>query len=66
LSGYAAGGASDVIARSPTRLGWDVRGHYLIYCVVARSAGGPITDQAAQPVIQDLVEKYLAAAVGLG
>jgi hypothetical protein len=64
LTGYPAGGTSDVIARSPTRLGWDVRGHFLVYCVIAKVDGTPIADQATvRPLIDDLVEKYLKGTV---
>ncbi|MEN3304218.1 MAG: hypothetical protein V7603_420 [Micromonosporaceae bacterium] len=64
LTGYPAGGTSDVIARSPTRLGWDVRGHFLLYCVVARADGARIADQATvQPLIDDLIERYLKGTV---
>ncbi len=64
LTGFAAGGTSDVIGRAPTRLGWDVQGHFLIYCVVARADGAQIADDATtKPIINDLVEKYLKGVV---
>jgi hypothetical protein len=64
LSGYPAGGATDVLGRAATRAGWDVRGHFLIYAVVARVDGAQITDEAAvRPIIEDLVERYLNQTV---
>jgi hypothetical protein len=65
FNGLDVGGASDVFARAATQLGWDVRGHFLAYCVVARADGKPLdgTDPAANRVIDDLVEKYLIGTV---
>ena len=65
FTGFAAGGVSDIFAKAPTQLGWDVRGHFLGYCVVARADGKPLdgTDPAANKVIDDLVEKYLLGLV---
>ncbi|HKT04132.1 MAG TPA: hypothetical protein VJT31_31805, partial [Rugosimonospora sp.] len=64
LSGYAAGGASDVFAHAPTRLGWDTRGHFLLFCVVARADGTAIaSDATIRPILDDLVEKYLKGTV---
>jgi hypothetical protein len=65
FTGYNAGPPSDVFTRAATQLGWDVRGHYVAYCVVARADGKPIdtADQTAHQVIDDLVEKYLLGTV---
>ncbi len=65
LTGYDAGGASVILLKAPTQLGWDVRGHFLGYCVVARADGKPLdgTDAGARKVIDDLVEKYLIGTV---
>jgi hypothetical protein len=44
-----------------TRLGWDLQGHFLVYCVVARadgSAPGNVT-----PILDDLAERYLKETV---
>jgi hypothetical protein len=56
---------SDVYARAATQLGWDVRGHFLAYCVIARADGKALddTDQAAHRIIDELVEKYLIGTV---
>ena len=65
FTGFDAGGVSAVFAKAATQLGWDVRGHFLGYAVVARADGQPLadTDQAARQVIDDLVEKYLLGTV---
>jgi hypothetical protein len=65
FTGFSAGGISDIFARAATQVGWDVRGHYLAYCVLARVDGMPIGtgDQTARQMIDDLVEKYLIGTV---
>jgi hypothetical protein len=64
FSGYAVGGASDVFSRAATQLGWDVRGHFLGYCVVAKVDGAALdNDPHARQIIDDLVEKYLIGTV---
>jgi hypothetical protein len=56
---------SDVYARAATQLGWDIRGHFLAYCVIARADGKAIDgdDPTAHQIINDLVEKYLIGTV---
>jgi hypothetical protein len=56
---------SDVYARAATQLGWDVRGHFLAYCVIARADAKPIdaSDQSAHQITDQLVEKYLIGTV---
>jgi hypothetical protein len=66
FTGYNLGvPPSDVYARAATQLGWDVRGHFLAYCVVARADGQaiPSGDAAVHKMIDDLVEKYLIGTV---
>jgi hypothetical protein len=65
FTGYDVGGASVVFGQAATQLGWDVRGHFLGYCVVARVDGKPLdgTDPGARQIIDDLVEKYLIGTV---
>jgi hypothetical protein len=65
LTGFPAGGATDVIGRSATELGWDTQGHYLAYCVVARADGQAIdaTDQNVQIINNGVVENYLRGTV---
>jgi hypothetical protein len=65
FSGFMAGGATDVIGRAKTQLAWDSRGHFLIYCVIARvdaaepDARSPVVTQ----MVTDLVESYLNETV---
>jgi hypothetical protein len=66
FTGYNLGTApSDVYTRAPTQLGWDVRGHFLAYCVIARADAKEIADAdpAVHQIIDDLVEKYLINTV---
>ena len=41
------------------------RGHFLVYCVIARVDGQPIgaNDQAAQKILSDVIELHLRGAV---
>jgi hypothetical protein len=65
FTGFVVAGVSDVFTKAATQLGWDARGHFLGYCVVARLDGRALdgTDPAARKVIDDLVEKYLLGTV---
>jgi hypothetical protein len=65
FTGFDVGGVSDIFAKAATQLGWDVRGHFLGYCLVARVDGKPLdgADPTAQKIIDDLVEKYLLGLV---
>ncbi len=66
FTGYNLGvPPTDVYARAATQLGWDVRGHYLAYCVIARADAQaiPTGDPTVHKIIDDLVEKYLIAGV---
>jgi hypothetical protein len=64
FTGYAVGGPSDVFSKAATQLGWDVRGHFLGYCVVAKADGTALdNDPHARQIIDDLVEKYLIGTV---
>jgi hypothetical protein len=48
-----------------THLGWDSRGHFLSYAVIALANGKPIsaTDSRTAVIINDLVEQYLDVTV---
>lgn len=64
--GFAAGNGTDVIVRSATELGWDTRGHFLMYCVIARADGkafGTADQDATRQIINDLVTGYLRGTV---
>ncbi|MGC9666645.1 hypothetical protein ACNTMW_08820 [Planosporangium sp. 12N6] len=60
FTGLAADGA-EAIVRAPTTLGWHPLGHFLVYCIVARADGKPITadDAGSKEVIADIVEGHL-------
>jgi hypothetical protein len=66
FTGYNLGSPpSDVYARAPTQLGWDVRGHFLAFCVIARVDAKAIgdADPGLHQIIDELVEKYLINTV---
>jgi hypothetical protein len=65
FTGFDAGGATSVIAKAATQLGWDTQGHFLVYCVIARSDGKPIdaNDQNTTKIINDMVEVDLKGTV---
>lgn len=60
----AAGSApgSDPQAEPRSRVGWRERGHYLVFCVVTRPDGNPISaaDQHARQITSDLLSTYLS------
>jgi hypothetical protein len=53
------------VSQVTTHLGWDSRGHYLSYAVIALANGQPIsaTDDRTASIINDIVERYLGATV---
>ncbi|MFC7242599.1 hypothetical protein ACFQO7_08905 [Catellatospora aurea] len=53
------------LALASTHAGWNIRGHYLVYCVIARSDGGeiPIGDPFAKQILFDVIEFYLRGKV---
>ncbi|HEY8451964.1 MAG: hypothetical protein FWJ70_16350 [Micromonosporaceae bacterium] len=64
--GLLAGEGTEPIMISETRLGWDYRGHYLMYAVVAKADGtdfGADDDRYAQLIIWDMVEVHLRTGV---
>ncbi|HLL66087.1 MAG TPA: hypothetical protein VK453_10115 [Micromonosporaceae bacterium] len=60
-----AGAGTEAIVRAPTQLGWNVRGHFLAYCVIARANGEAFTadDPLPKQIIADLIETYLGDQV---
>jgi hypothetical protein len=52
-------------AQSTTHLGWDSRGHYLTYAVIALANGKPIasSDKNTATIINDVIEDYLGATI---
>ncbi|MEW2375613.1 hypothetical protein AB0883_05825 [Micromonospora sp. NPDC047812] len=63
--GMAADEDSAAIATAPARVGWQVRGHYLAYAVVARSDGETIRsgDTKAREILFDMIELHLNRGV---
>ncbi|RKN26990.1 hypothetical protein [Micromonospora musae] len=63
--GMAAGEEAEAIATAPARVGWQVRGHYLAYAVVARSDGAAIKsgDEKVREVLYDMIELHLNQGV---
>ncbi|WBB66397.1 hypothetical protein [Micromonospora sp. WMMD812] len=63
--GMAAGQDSEAIATAPARVGWQVRGHYLAYAVVARTDGETIRsgDTAVREILFDMIELHLNRGV---
>jgi hypothetical protein len=56
---------TDAIVRAPTQLGWNFRGHFIAYCVIARTDGQPFAanDQVPNQITFDIVETYLEGTV---
>lgn len=65
FTGLIAGRDTEPIARSSTHLGWDIRGHYLVYCVIARSDGKEFQpgDPYAKQIIYDVIVLHLRNTV---
>jgi hypothetical protein len=65
FTGLPAGDGTEAIVRAPTTLGWHPRGHFLAYCIVARTDGksGSADDPTYKQIISDLVETHLRDAV---
>jgi hypothetical protein len=61
FTGLPAGDGTEAIVRAPTTLGWHPRGHFLAYCIVARTDGKPISadDSISKQIISDMVEGQL-------
>lgn len=66
FTGLVAGKGTEPIVRSATHLGWDSRGHFLIYCVIARADGKeftPADDPHARQIIYDMIVLHLRNTV---
>ncbi|MEV4541821.1 hypothetical protein [Micromonospora echinaurantiaca] len=63
--GMAADAGTEAMATAPARVGWQVRGHYLAYAVVARADGETIRsgDTAVREILFDLIELHLNQGV---
>jgi hypothetical protein len=60
-----AGNGTESIVRAPTQIGWNMRGHFVAYCVVARTDGKTFgaTDAYPTQIIFDVVGTYLLDSV---
>lgn len=65
FQGLLAGRGTEAIALSSAQVGWDVRGHYLVYCVIARADRKPIADGDPRvgQILTDLLEAHLRGTV---
>jgi hypothetical protein len=63
--GLIAGKETEPLALSATHVGWDTRGHYLIYCLIARADGKEFADNDpyARQILYDIVELHLRNSV---
>jgi hypothetical protein len=59
--GFVAGKETQPLALSATHVGWDTRGHYLVYCLIARADGREFAenDPYARQILYDVVELHL-------
>jgi hypothetical protein len=62
---YAPATTASTAPQPTTHLGWDSRGHYVFYVVIALASGQPIgtTDTRTGLIISDIVETYLSGKV---
>ncbi|GIJ26213.1 hypothetical protein Vqi01_13750 [Micromonospora qiuiae] len=65
FNGLPVGDETEGIATAPARVGWQVRGHYLAYAVVARTDGTTIRsgDTKVREILFDLLELHLNRGV---
>ncbi|MFU8873700.1 hypothetical protein [Micromonospora sp. SL4-19] len=65
FQGMAAGSDTENVATAAARVGWQVRGHYLAYCLVTRADGERIssTDTKSRDILYDMIEVYLNRGV---
>ena len=63
--GMAAGPGTEPVVLSSAQVGWHVRGHFLVYCVIARADGAAIVDgdPFARQILFDMIEVHLRGEV---
>ncbi|MCZ7427247.1 hypothetical protein O7607_16045 [Micromonospora sp. WMMA1949] len=63
--GMAAGDDTEAVERAAARVAWQVRGHYVAFCLVTRADGERIgsDDATAREIMYDLVELHLNRSV---
>ncbi|WP_319459810.1 hypothetical protein [Micromonospora sp. RTP1Z1] len=65
FGGMPAGDGTEAVANAAARVGWQVRGHYIAYCVVTRADGERIsaTDAKVREILYDMIEVHLNRGV---
>jgi hypothetical protein len=65
FGGLVAGGSTNVIELAAANVAWEVHGHYLAYCLVAKTDGSAIAvdDPRTHQIISDVIEGYLNGTV---
>jgi hypothetical protein len=65
FQGLAAGEGTEAIALASAQVGWHVRGHYLVYCVIAKTDRTAIgdNDPYARQILFDMIELHLRGNV---
>ncbi|SCE95434.1 hypothetical protein GA0070216_103341 [Micromonospora matsumotoense] len=63
--GMPAGDDTESVATAAARVAWQVRGHYVAYCLVTRDDAGavPADDKTVREIIYDLIELHLDKGV---
>ncbi|MFI7247202.1 hypothetical protein [Micromonospora chalcea] len=63
--GMAAGDGTEAVENAAARVGWQVRGHYVAFCLVTRADGEriPSDDATAREIMYDLIELHLNRGV---
>ncbi|MEV5632664.1 hypothetical protein [Micromonospora tulbaghiae] len=63
--GMAAGDGTEAVEKAAARVAWQVRGHYVAFCLVTRADGERIgsDDATAREIMYDLVELHLNRGV---
>jgi hypothetical protein len=63
--GMATGYDTQAVAQAAAQVGWQVRGHYLAYCLVTRADGERIAagDAEVRDILYDVIERYLNRGV---
>jgi hypothetical protein len=63
--GLAAGKGTEAVALASAQVGWHVRGHFLIFCVIAKTDSTAIgdNDPHARQILFDLIELHLRGSV---
>ena len=65
FQGLAAGKGTEALTLASAQVGWHVRGHFLAFCVIAKSDGTAIGDDDpyARQILFDLIELHLRGGV---